>query len=160
VLASRAPFVLSAPATACTAPEYHQFDFWIGKWSVSDRRSHHFAGTNDITRELNTCVLQEHWVGRRGTRGMSFNIYDSSSRRWHQTWVDSNGYLLVLNGGLTGHSMVMTGMAPGNDGKMQLQRIEWTPQADGSVRQHWTSSEDNGKSWSDLFDGIYTKSPG
>ncbi len=33
--------------------------------------------------------------------------------------------------------------------------ITWTPNADGSVRQHWETSED-GKTWKTAFDGLYT----
>ena len=35
------------------------------------------------------------------------------------------------------------------------QRIVWTAQPDGSVRQIWSSSEDGGASWSVVFDGRY-----
>jgi hypothetical protein len=42
-------------------------------------------------------------------------------------------------------------------GGAQLERITWTPQADGSVRQHWQQSADGGKTWSDAFVGIYTR---
>ena len=38
-----------------------------------------------------------------------------------------------------------------------INRVTWTPNPDGSVRQHWQSSEDNGKTWSDVFDGLYVK---
>ena len=31
-----------------------------------------------------------------------------------------------------------------------------TPNADGSVRQHWESADSSGK-WTTAFDGLYTK---
>jgi len=42
-------------------------------------------------------------------------------------------------------------------GKPQRQRITWTPNHDGNVRQLWESSDDDGKTWTTAFDGIYHK---
>lgn len=54
VEASPAPSPAATPAP-CSAPEYRQFDFWIGRWNVygPDGR---LAGTNDVTREFDGCV--------------------------------------------------------------------------------------------------------
>src|SRR5262245_41018266 len=79
------------PATPpCSTPEHRQFDFWVGDWNVKDPQGAQ-AGTNLITREFDGCVIQEHWVGSRGMRGSSFNIYSPATKTWHQSWVDSNG---------------------------------------------------------------------
>ncbi|CAN5170593.1 hypothetical protein BH11PSE14_BH11PSE14_24070 [soil metagenome] len=40
-------------------------------------------------------------------------------------------------------------------GVVQRERITWTPNADGSVRQFWESSSDDGKRWTTAFDGLY-----
>jgi hypothetical protein len=37
-----------------------------------------------------------------------------------------------------------------------VQRITWSREADGSVRQLWESSSDGGRTWTAAFDGIYT----
>ena len=42
----------------------------------------------------------------------------------------------------------------------QRERITWTPNADGSVRQHWETSTDDGKTWKTSFDGLYRHPPG
>ena len=36
-----------------------------------------------------------------------------------------------------------------------INRITWPPRADGSVRQHWQTSSDDGASWTTVFDGLY-----
>jgi hypothetical protein len=84
----------SSPPPACGGPEYRQFDFWLGDWNVYARDGS-LAGTNDVTREMDGCVLQEHWVaaGPPARRGSSFNTWSPAFRRWHQTWVDSTGGL-------------------------------------------------------------------
>jgi hypothetical protein len=37
-------------------------------------------------------------------------------------------------------------------------RITWTPHPDGSVRQLWEQSTDEGKTWQVAFDGLYRHS--
>ncbi len=38
-----------------------------------------------------------------------------------------------------------------------VDRITWTPNDDGTVRQHWQTSEDGGKTWKTEFDGRYER---
>ena len=150
--------VESAAPAACEAPEYRQFDFWIGEWDVSSNDQP--AGTNSIRPVHGGCALLENWqgVGAGGISGSSFNLYDRATGRWHQSWVDASGNLLLLDGGLEGGEMVMSGERPAQDGQgTTLHRIRWTPNPDGSVRQLWEASQDAGANWSVLFDGLYRK---
>ncbi|MFP3947172.1 MAG: hypothetical protein ACLFWG_00450 [Longimicrobiales bacterium] len=142
---------------ACTAEEHRQFDFWIGTWDVFDPDGRRL-GTNEIRLELNGCALHEAWESVRGPhRGHSYNIYDRSTDRWHQTWVDNSGLLLQLDGGLVGGRMVLEGTTVGADGGETLNRITWSPSDDGTVRQLWETSQDGGETWSTAFDGRYVK---
>jgi hypothetical protein len=148
---------LPAPARLCESEEYRQFDFWIGDWNVTSAGQ--AAGTNAIQPIHNGCALQENWQGdgEGGISGTSFNIYDQATGQWHQTWVDSSGTLLLLDGGLVDGVMVLSGKRPARNGKgMTLHRISWTPNPDGSLRQLWEVSTDDGKNWTMLFDGLYT----
>lgn len=146
------------PPPPCSTAKYHQFDFWIGNWTVTS--SGQPAGTNSIHPILNDCALQENWQGTGGTTGTSFNIYDQATDKWHQTWIDDSGTLLQLDGGLQDGSMVMLGQRPAPDGNgMTTHRISWTPNPDGSVRQLWDASRD-GETWTVLFDGLYQKAAG
>lgn len=140
----------------CAAPEHRQFDFWIGEWSVT-LPTGKAAGRNRISAILGGCALREEWTGASGSHGTSLNAFDAASKKWRQTWVDDSGMVLLLEGGLQNEKMVLQGELPGDDGKPAKQRITWTPQADGSVRQHWESSTDGGKSWKTEFDGTYRK---
>lgn len=147
----------AAPSKPCSAAQHRQFDFWIGRWRVTDNATKKFDGTNDVTRELGSCVLQEHWAGKDGSTGTSFNLYVASRKVWHQTWVDNSGGLLLLDGGLKDGSMVLAGPRPARGGKTVLDRITWTPRSDGSVRQWWQTSTDAGATWKTVFDGIYRR---
>ena len=144
---------------ACTAGEYRQFDFWIGDWNVIS--GGRLAGTNSVRSIHGGCALLENWLGAGpgGIGGTSLNIYDQATGNWRQTWVDGNGLLLELSGGLIDGVMTLTGSRPAPHGRGDVRdRISWTPNADGTVRQLWESSSDGGNSWQVIFDGLYTRS--
>lgn len=147
----------STPPAACSGVEHDQFDFWIGEWSVTQLDGS-VAGENSIQPILNGCVLFEQWTGASGFTGKSFNMYDAASGEWHQTWVDGSGSRLDLTGGLDDADMVLRGERPSAQGGTVQHEIRWTPQDDGSVRQHWRSSADGGATWKDVFVGIYARS--
>ena len=156
------PFVLClagwAVAPACPGgAESHQFDFWIGEWNVTANGNQ--AGTNSIRRLLDGCVIHENWVGASGSKGTSFNFYNTTSNKWQQFWVWKNGTVLELAGGLQDGKMVMQGESATPQGGKRLNRITWSKNPDGSVRQHWEASNDQGKTWTTLFDGLYKKKP-
>lgn len=141
---------------ACTQPLYRQFDFWVGDWNVTVAQGQQ-AGTNNVTLEEGGCVIHEHWVGGGNSTGQSFNFYDRTDQKWHQVWVDNAGTWLNLAGNYADGKMVLIGQNTGPTGAPQLQRITFTKNSDGSVRQLWDSSDDNGKTWKVAFDGTYKK---
>lgn len=143
---------------ACQSEEQHQFDFWIGDWEVFLPNGQK-AGENRIERIAGGCALLENWVGHGGVFGTSLNFYDRDRGLWHQTWVDNSGEPLILNGSFARPQMVLLSEPIGASGKPvpTRQRITWTPQGDGSVRQHWESSSDNGATWTTAFDGKYVR---
>jgi len=139
----------------CSAPEHRLFDFWLGAWRV-EKPDGTLAGINRISPEYGGCVVHERYTTKKGYIGESLNSWDPARKVWRQTWVDSEGLLLTLEGGWNGNSMVLEGESPGTDGAMSKKRITWTPNADGSVRQLWETSDGKG-GWTVAFDGRYTK---
>ena len=136
----------AAPPQPCSSPEHRQFDFWIGDWQVH-KPDGSFAGINRITQEYGGCAIHEHYATGKGYSGESLNAYDATRKVWHQTWVDTSGLLLTLEGHWDGKSMILEGAK---------QRITWTPNSDGSVRQLWETADEKG-AWTVVFDGKYTK---
>jgi hypothetical protein len=137
----------------CNTPEYRQFDFWVGDWNVESAAAPGTVSHNRITLINDGCTLREEYDTPQGYVGTSLNFYDSRRKGWHQTWIDNQGGGLVLEGGMQGSDMVLQSAEA--DG--QIQRITWTPLADGRVRQHWQSSADSGKTWTTAFDGTYSR---
>ena len=141
----------------CSEAAYHQFDFWLGEWNVL--RAGDESGDeayNSITPIMQGCALQERYHTSSGYSGESLNTYDATRKVWHQTWIDSAGLLLLLEGGFDGDSMVLEGNRTTADGGSERQRITWTPNEDGTVRQHWQVAPPDGE-WTTAFDGLYTR---
>jgi hypothetical protein len=150
-----AALALPAVAEPCDEPSYRAFDFWIGQWDVKTPKGK-LAGSSRIEPEYGGCVVHERYTTNRGYSGESLNIYDATRGVWHQTWVDTDGTLLLLEGGLRDGKMVLEGQTVGTDAQPTQHRITWSPNVDGSVRQLWESTDANG-TWTILFDGQYTR---
>jgi hypothetical protein len=142
------------PKVPCSDPVAHQFDFWIGRWDVTEQGKP--AGTNHIERILDGCALLENWVGAQGGAGKSLNFFDQADGLWHQTWVDRSGGALMLAGKFENGAMRLEGNRPATKQQPATrQRITWTPLPGGNVRQLWESSPSDKEEWTVQFDGLY-----
>jgi len=143
------------PKRGCVAVEARQFDFWIGRWAVTEKGKP--AGTNHIERILDGCALLENWTGAQGGSGKSLNFFDRGDGKWHQTWVDGRGGALFLAGRFENGAMRMEGERAAADKEpASRHRITWTALAGGTVRQLWESSPSDKEEWTVQFDGLYT----
>jgi hypothetical protein len=155
--------VMAEAQKPCNSPEHRQFDFWVGSWEVyyyEGGQKGGLAGTNDIKLLFNDCVLQENWVHGGELVGSSYNIYSPLDKKWHQTWVDNRGTLLVLAGEFKDGKMILEGQHPGrNPGVTVTERITWSLVDDdpNQVRQFWEFSRDGGTTWEVAFDGLYIR---
>ena len=144
----------SARATPCEAPVYRQFDFWVGDWDAFDADNpNKVVARTRVTRILGGCVLLEDYQGADGHVGQSFTIYDSSRKRWHQTWVTNQGTLLMIEGSFQEGKMVLQGADQTQD-KIRQVRGTWTAVPEG-VREYAVISTDGGKTWTQWFDLIF-----
>lgn len=140
----------------CTEAEFDAFDYWLGEWTVTNPGGT-VVGSNVITSVSDGCGLLEEWTGARGTTGTSINYYDRSTGKWHQVWVGAGASILHLEGGPVDGVMQLSGERRQADGATVIDRIRWIPDPKGTVRQHWETSTDGGKTWTTAFDGTYTK---
>lgn len=156
LLGSAAMYAQNSTPAPCAGPEHRQFDFWIGDWNVA-RPDGTIVGSNRIERIAGGFGLQETWTAATGGTGRSLNGYSTEDAKWHQVWIGSGGLLMHLTGGLREGRMVLEGRSIGRDKAPILQRITWTPQKDGRVRQLWEQSKDGGTTWTVSFDGMYMR---
>jgi len=144
------------PAGPCSSDAYHQFDFWIGDWEVTDGNGV-VQGRNIISREEYGCLLVERWTSAAGNTGQSYNFYSPDTQLWRQVWV-SGGAVIDYTGGLTETgSMKLEGEIINRNGTTAPFTGEWTLNEDGSVTQHFEQYDAEKDEWSDWFTGIYRK---
>ncbi len=140
----------------CSSTTHRAFDFWLGQWNVTAKGK--FAGRNTIVKTQGGCLIREDWVSASpGYTGTSYNFYNSIAKQWQQLWIDNQGGFLELIGRSEGGKMVLESKPTTQpDGSSFVNRITWTPNQDGSVRQLWERIGDNNKSRI-IFDGHYEK---
>ena len=150
--------IAAPPARAeapCSDPKAREFDFWIGDWAVY--QGDQLAGHNTIRPILDGCVLQESWRGEAGGAGTSLNFYDPRRGRWRQLWVWRAGTTLELEGAYRDGRMVLEGESTDRQGDTVRNRISWSVNDDGSVRQLWQVATGAAGAWQTVFDGEYRK---
>lgn len=136
----------------CEGPMHDSFNFWIGKWTVTSPARPNWSASSSITQGNDGCSIHEAYQSVGGYTGYSINFYDRNDRKWHQTWIDNQGDALYLTGGLVDGRMVL------GDGS---NRITWSVEPDGRVRQFWETTPDDGQTWTVAFDGYYQqRTPG
>jgi hypothetical protein len=139
-------------ARPCSDPAFRQFDFFVGDWDVYDAAEPStVVARNTVTSVLDGCALLEVHKQTDGLHGESFSAYDAGRRVWHQSWFTNRGGVLLLDGGLQGDRMVLTGTDRAADGTSSLLRGTWSRDGDG-VRQIAERSRDAGKTWTAAWD--------
>ncbi|MEM9617525.1 MAG: tetratricopeptide repeat protein [Pseudomonadota bacterium] len=149
-----------ATLTPCTDEEYRHFDFWLGEWDVTGAGSAQPTAKSKISSKHGGCVvLEEYDVLSGAYTGMSINYYDNVRGVWHQSWMANNGAPVYLEGGLNDDGAMVLSDAEHAISEVSgaINRVTWTPNEDGSVRQFWETSSDGGETWSVAFDGMYTR---
>lgn len=151
-----AAFTIGPPVSSpgkCSAPAYHQFDFWIGNWDGFNLESHKLEAHLRVNTILEGCVIHEDYQDVHGHKGESFSIYDAPSKRWHQTWVTNRGELLLLDGEFKNGEMVLSGYDLENGSRNEI-RGTWKLET-GGVRETAVRSRNGGKAWEPWFDLIF-----
>ena len=146
-----------SPGPACEGERHHEFDFWIGAWTVTNAAGA-TIGHNTIERVSGGCALLETWVATGGGDGRSLNFFDAATESWHQVWVGADGGILRLEGAAD-HAgrMILSGGPRTTPNGTVHDRITWTLRDDGTVEQLWEISTDDGATWEAGFRGIYTR---
>ena len=142
---------------ACCTENHAAFDFWIGNWEVKNTDGT-LAGHNKLKKIENGCVLKEQWTSAKGAfTGTSYNFYNQKEECWEQLWIDNSGNHLKLKGNRIGNKMILASDPyTHTDGQEYVNRITWTLNEDGSVRQLWEVLK--GENVVNVaFDGLYTK---
>jgi tetratricopeptide (TPR) repeat protein len=138
-------------AHPCAAPEFRQFDYWLGEWDVESNGQK--IASSSIQIILDDCVVFENYQALRGYAGKSFSLYDASTKKWEQRYVDTTGALHHWEGGLNPAGLME--FLWRHDG--QLDRMTYFKEGPDRVRQLLETSTDDGKTWATTYDGMYIR---
>jgi len=141
---------------------YKAFDFWVGEWTVrpagvSPNAPAASLPQSRIEKILNGCVVLENWMPPGGAGGKSFNIYNATTKKWQQFWVDGVGTAILFTGEARDGNMYYTSESLGPNGQKTLGRMSYFNQGPDRLRQLWETSTDDGKTWTVAFDGLYLR---
>jgi tetratricopeptide (TPR) repeat protein len=148
-----------AQAPCKYGPEFRQFDFWIGEWSVVTAKDEMPAGDSRIELTLGDCVIVENWTSKNSLyAGKSYNVYNTAEKRWEQFWVDNSAGMIHFYGGLKDGVMdFYTQDQAQPDGTSNQRHLRFFPLGPDKVRQYSQASTDHGKTWTDEYDFIYMR---
>src|SRR4030095_5561443 len=108
----------------CTSPKVHEFDFWIGKWTVYKNGTDTIVGYNEIKTVADGCSLLESCRSAKSNyKGNSLNKYNAVTGKWQQFWVDNGGLTLFIEGGYQDNRLTMENEDKNADGSVTRNRI-------------------------------------
>jgi hypothetical protein len=145
-----------APAP-CGTPEYHQFDFWIGRWDVFRADTHRLVAHSLIEKLYGGCAIRENWMPLVGGGGGSLNAYRPKEHHWRQVWMDSMNNLNSYAGALEHGVMVMRGVSHAPSGSAASEKMTFEALPDGSVVQTGFRSAGKHASWTISYRFIYRR---
>lgn len=136
-----------------SAPEYRQFDFWLGEWDVEQNGTK--IARSSIQLLLDECVIFENYEAQ-GYSGKSLNMWDAQEGRWEQHYTDTAGASTTFSGKLEDGKMVMLSESLRNGAKVTT-RMTYSKEGPDRVRQYLETSLDGGKTWAPSYDGMYVR---
>lgn len=148
----------AAPLPMATDPAYHQLDFWVGDWEVSESDSHDRAGRAHIEKLLKGAAVAMVWTNPDGSEIREWFYYYRPEKRWRQLYVADSGFVKTREQieSLADGSRRFVGKVPLRGGSGDyLDRSTVTPLPDGRVHQLLERSRDGGATWSVSFDCVY-----
>lgn len=140
-----------------TNKDNRHFDFWLGTWDVYARGGK--VGVNVVTMAEGGCAIHENYSTKGSYFGQSINYFDPIDKKWHQHYVGAGGdiYNYIETNRSEGMLEFQSQFLNPNTKKQSLSKLTFTLNEDGSVRQLFETSFDDGKTWTPGFDGLYKK---
>ncbi len=153
------------PTKPCMHPEAKQFDFWLGEWDLTWQgpqagipEGQEGKAVNIIKSELGGCVIAENFsFADSSFVGRSWSVYNPGKKRWQQTWVDNNGGYLLFTGEYRDGKMILQTQPYDRNGKTFVSRMVFKNIKNKSFDWDWQRSNDNGKTWNDVWNIHYLR---
>ena len=136
-------------------PEYRGFDFWVGEWEVFNPTGQQ-VGTSSVVLLADGCIVDENWQSANGSVGKSFNFYNPTTKKWHQSYMDADGANWMMDGELKDDVLRYEGYIYSPTGRVPV-HMTFTKVAADKVRQTAETSADEGKTWTPVWNGLYIR---
>lgn len=146
---------LKAASVCMNIPEYRGFDFWVGNWDVFTKTGQK-AGASKVDILADGCIVSENWENVGGGVGKSYNFYNPSTKKWHQSYMDNVGSNWMMDGELKEGVLRYEGIIFTPTGKTLVHMTFYNLGPD-KVRQTAETSTDEGKTWTPVWDGMYVR---
>src|SRR5688572_2100002 len=140
-------------------PKAREFDFWLGDWDVYPTANLNVkAGFNRITQASGGCVILESWESAGPHNGVSINYFEPTTGKWNQKWAGSGQDILEFyEGEYTDGAMRFKWDGVNPDGTKFIGKLTFTNVAPGKVIQHSQRSDNDGKTWQDVYNFTYIR---
>lgn len=152
-----------AQTTSLPSDTTQWMNFWVGEWQLNwiDANGKAATGENSITKLWDGKVIQENFKGltgqNAGYEGKSWSVYDAKTKKWKQTWVDSQGGYLDLVGGVEGENRYFERQTINRNGKTVTMRMTFHDITPNRFVWDWASSTDDKKTWQPIWQITYTR---
>ena len=150
------PTAFAAPGPCSANAESRSMDFWLGVWKIGPVGQPGTAISN-VHLDLDQCLLIESWDGGKGHKGENFFAYSAEEKTWHGFFLDNDGRVHSMPGKVTAGSAEFSGPSRNEKGETVLDRVKITRLSADKVEEHWEKSSDNGKTWTSIFRGEYSR---
>jgi hypothetical protein len=157
----------SADAFPCMRDKkLREFDFWLGDWNVYKNGTDIMVGESKIELASGGCMVLENWTakGPAPHNGKSMNYVNPATGRWEQLWIGSGGINVnnpqkFVNGEYSDNALRFTFEQVSPTGAKQIGRFIFFNIGPNEVRQFNEVSNDNGKTWTTVYDFTYKRKP-
>lgn len=132
-----------------------ELDFWVGEWDVTINGQK--VGSSSVKPIEDGCVILEAWSGGGGQTGKSMNFYNPVSAKWRQTYVGNTLGIWEMSGEYRDGAMRFEGELYTAPASKVITRMTFFNLGPDKVRQLGENSADEGKTWTSVWDAIYTR---
>lgn len=132
------------------------YQHWVGKWYKAEGNSLAESPGFVVKRGLYSSSFEEYWMGAGGDFSMAWRAWDSMSKKWHFSWMSTDGLFQLWEGKKVDDTWYMYKTFNIN-GREILSRQAFIPRGTHELIRTSEHSEDDGKTWRLRFREVYRK---
>ena len=145
----------ASPTKLGPLPPARRFDFYLGDWTMRNGETVERHLTVESAFDGNGARVSS--TSPDGTtRANSLFLYDENDGLWRQVWMNRDGMVVVLEGGLEGDAMILRQAFVDGEEKRNARSVFKDIGANGFTYE-WQETQDGGASWETLATRTFTR---